>query len=242
MGARAAAVLVIGAGVGVVAWIAATRDAQAAVEGDAAAWGRSILAAVSEAGSAALSVVPVEVLDAVLPVYYGAENFIYSATGDRMEVSAAGLARLLQHEGVGPGSVKGVRHVPYQDQAGLWTIGYGHLIKAGESFVEISEAEAVALRQADQKIAEDAVNSAVTVPLTQPMFDALVSFAFNVGVGAFRGSTLLRELNSGDYAGARARFAEWNKVTVRGVKVVSNGLIARRELEADLFVSGGGFA
>jgi lysozyme len=244
--ARAAAVVLVGGLAGVAAWLAVSRQASAAAvveDGGASGWGADLIAVVNDAGSALLGAVPESALDIALPLIYGAENFVYSATGDRMQTSAAGLAALLQHEGVGPGSMKGVRHVPYQDQGGRWTIGYGHLIKAGESFTEISEAEAVELRSADLRIAEDAVNSAVAVPLTQPMFDALVDFAFNVGVGAFRNSTLLAELNRGNYAAARDQFAAWNKITLAdGSKVVSNGLVARRELEAALFVSGGGFA
>jgi len=193
------------------------------------------------AAGAVVDSLPAPLLDAVLSFYYGAESaVIQAAGGELMKTSPAGLAALLAHEGVGPGSVRGVRHVPYQDQAGLWTIGYGHLLSGGEWYDEISEAQAVELRLADQAEAEDAVNGAVSVQLSQSMFDALVSLVFNIGAGAFRRSTLLALLNAGDYAGAQAQFSVWNKVTLpSGEKVASAGLVARRALEADLFGAGG---
>jgi hypothetical protein len=81
---------------------------------------------------------------------------------------------------------------------------------------------------------ENCVNDAVKVPLTQNQFDALVSFTFNVGCGALRESTLLRELNDRDYNAARREFARWNK----GGGRVLPGLTRRRAAEAKLF--GGG--
>jgi lysozyme len=79
--------------------------------------------------------------------------------------------------------------------------------------------------------AEQVVNHAVKVPITQDEFNALVDFVFNVGAGNFDSSTLLRELNAGDYAGAADQFARWD---LAGGKVVE-GLLRRRVAEADLF-------
>src|SRR5690606_2615038 len=66
-------------------------------------------------------------------------------------------------------------------------------------------------------------------------FDALVSLAFNIGIGAFSGSSALRELNAGRIANVPAKMQLWNKITVGGKKVVSNGLVRRRAAEAALF-------
>lgn len=93
----------------------------------------------------------------------------------------------------------------YQDQHGIWTIGYGHTggVHPGET---ITEHEAEALLEEDIQAAVRCVNQFVTVKLTQPEFDALVDFAFNVGAGNFRGSTLLREVNTGHFPEAAAQF------------------------------------
>ena len=82
---------------------------------------------------------------------------------------------------------------------------------------------------------EKAVNKYVNVEITQSMFDALVSFSFNVGATAFRKSTLLQKLNKGDYDGAADEFLRWNK---GGGKVLA-GLTKRRKAERQLFLSDG---
>lgn len=131
--------------------------------------------------------------------------------------------------------VEGWSEVPYKDAAGLWTIGYGHLIKPGENYTIMTDIEGEQILKMDLKIAEDAVNKFVSVELSQNMFDALVSFVFNVGVGAFEDSTLLKVLNEGDYQEAQNQMARWNKVTINGQKVVNQGLVSRREQEQELF-------
>ncbi|EDH9820259.1 TPA_asm: lysozyme, partial [Salmonella enterica subsp. enterica serovar Typhimurium] len=80
---------------------------------------------------------------------------------------------------------------------------------------------------------ENDVSRLVKVKLTQGQFDALVSFAYNLGARTLSSSTLLRKLNSGDYAGAADEFLRWNKA---GGKVL-NGLTRRREAERALFLS-----
>jgi len=81
----------------------------------------------------------------------------------------------------------------------------------------------------------DSVASNVKVPLTQEQFDALVSFAFNVGEGNFESSTLLEKLNAGHPEQVPAQLKRWNKVTINGQKVASKGLTRRRGREAKLF-------
>lgn len=119
----------------------------------------------------------------------------------------------------------------YRDQGGLWTIGYGHLIKKGETFKEpMTHEEGLDLLAKDMAAAEKAVNT-VRVALTQNQFDALVSLVFNIGGGNFSASTLLRKLNDADYEGAANQFKAWRYV--KGKE--SQGLLNRRTQEAELF-------
>lgn len=126
----------------------------------------------------------------------------------------------------------------YKCPAGVWTIGYGHTGKvdgkAISSGMRITQAKAVQLLREDLASFEAAVNAAVKALITQNMFDALVSFAYNCGAGALRNSTLLKKLNAGDYSGAADEFQKWNK---SGGKVL-NGLVRRREAERKLFLNG----
>lgn len=128
---------------------------------------------------------------------------------------------------------EGLRLAVYPDEAGLPTIGYGHLIKPDESFTVISIAQAEALLNADLQPARAAVGKYVTVPLNENQRAALVSLVFNIGVGAFVASTLLNVLNEYDYRGAAAQFDRW---VYAGGKV-SKGLQTRRAAEKALFLS-----
>ncbi|MNR27868.1 Lysozyme RrrD [compost metagenome] len=120
----------------------------------------------------------------------------------------------------------------YQDSVGVWTIGYGHTIgvKPGD---RITQAQADLTLMRDLTIYETGVSNMVLKPITQGQFDALVSFAFNLGIGALGKSTLLQKLNAGDPVGAVMEFQRW--VYAGGKKL--NGLVKRREAERDLFVS-----
>jgi len=96
---------------------------------------------------------------------------------------------------------------------------------------EITQAQAVELLAADVERHADGVRRLVDVPLTQNQFDSLVSLVFNIGIGAFQRSTLLKKLNDSDYEGAQAEFARWVYAGGRRLK----GLERRREAEAKLF-------
>ena len=121
---------------------------------------------------------------------------------------------------------EGVRLTAYQDQVGVWTIGYGHTrgVRPGDTCT-LEQAQAWLLE--DIAICEQDVNTHVKVPLTQGEFDALVDFAFNLGCASLNGSTLLRLLNAGDYHGAAAEFERWDHA---GGKAVA-GLLRRRQAE-----------
>jgi lysozyme len=118
----------------------------------------------------------------------------------------------------------------YQDQRGLWTIGYGHTANVHPGMT-ITQDEAEAFLMIDIHSAAACVNQMVKIKLTQPQFDSLVDFAFNVGVNSFRRSTLLREINSGKLPEALAQFNLWDHCG----GIVSSGLLRRRKAEAAEF-------
>ena len=93
--------------------------------------------------------------------------------------------------------------------AGYPTIGYGHLVRSGESFNEISETEAEEILRKDVESAERAVLRLVSVPLTDGQFDALVSFTFNLGSGAFQRSSLRRKVNRQAHAEVPEQLMRW---------------------------------
>jgi len=112
-----------------------------------------------------------------------------------------------------------------------WTCGYGHTGRDVTNGTTCDAAQAATWFKCDVAAPERAVNLMVAVPLTQNQFDALVSFAFNVGIAAEAHSTMLRKVNALDYEGAAAEFVKWDHVN--GVEVP--GLKRRREAERDLF-------
>ncbi|BEO35863.1 hypothetical protein SMQE32_48000 (plasmid) [Serratia marcescens] len=126
---------------------------------------------------------------------------------------------------------EGLRLHTYKCPADRWTIGYGHTADVSANDV-ITEAQAISLLYQDVAESERAVNKYVHVPLTQNQFDALVSFVFNLGVGSFRTSTLLKKLNTGDYDDAAQEFGRWIHA---GGKALP-GLVRRREAERALFL------
>jgi len=122
----------------------------------------------------------------------------------------------------------------YWDKYGaVWTIGWGHTRTAKRDMV-ITLTDAERLLIEDVRNAVQSVNNFVKTQLTQSMFDALVSFTFNVGSGALQTSTLLKLLNSGDIKGAAAELLRW---TFAG-KQRLNGLVRRRLAEQNLFLKG----
>lgn len=128
---------------------------------------------------------------------------------------------------------EGLEQEPYADVGGKLTIGYGHLIKPGEFFGHITEKQAYDLLREDVKVAEAYIKRYVKVPLNANQFAALTSLVYNIGPGNFRRSTLLSQLNDGNYARAAEEFLRWNKVNGESVL----GLTRRRESEKELFES-----
>lgn len=140
-----------------------------------------------------------------------------------MRISAKGLAIIKEFEGC-----RLTAYLPTPND--VPTIGYGSTkgVKLGDVW---TQAQADAALVDDVRDAEECVTGAVTVPLQQEEFDALVSLVFNIGCGAFRKSTLLRKLNDADYDGAALEFRRWDKQAGQ----VLAGLARRRMAEAKLF-------
>lgn len=137
----------------------------------------------------------------------------------------AGLALIKQYEGC---SLKA-----YKCPAGVWTIGYGRTtkVKAGDN---CSQAQADAWLIEEYDAFERQVLASARVKLSDAQAGALVSFAYNVGIAALKGSTLVRKVNAGDYEGAAIEFGRWNKAAGK----VLAGLTKRRAAESALFRGG----
>ena len=140
-----------------------------------------------------------------------------------MKVSQKGIDLIKKFEGFSA--------TEYTCSAGKHTIGYGHVLKEGEQYEIITNAQAEELLRQDIETAEYTVNKAVLPNLTQNRFDALVSLVYNWGGGNFLRSNGLRALNHEDYEGAIEEFSEVNKVNGK----VSAGLVSRRRAEAELW-------
>ena len=139
-----------------------------------------------------------------------------------MKISIEGLALIKKFEGL--------ELEAYRCAAGVLTIGYGHTKGVTEG-QKITKAEADEMLVLEMEEYEKAVNDAVTISIDQCMFDALVSWTYNLGPSNLNASTMLKVLNGGDYDGVPAQIKRWNKA---GGKVL-DGLIRRRNAEALLF-------
>ena len=141
-------------------------------------------------------------------------------------VTDGGLALIKRFEGFAP--------EVYICPGGWPTIGYGHVVRDDErdQFAGgIDEAAAEELLRRDVESAERAVVRLIRVPLEDGQFDALGSFAFNLGAGALQRSTLRRKVNRGEHGAVPAEFRRWVFAGGRRLK----GLVRRREAEAGLY-------
>lgn len=146
-------------------------------------------------------------------------------------VTDVGIKMIKQWEGLKLYAYRNFQNEP-------WTIGHGHTSAAGipnvREGMRINEVEAEEILKADLRKFEEDVSSLVKVPLTPHQFDALVSFAFNVGTGALHKSTLLKKLNAGDYDSVPGELMKW--VKSKGKRM--QGLVNRRSAEAGLWAKG----
>lgn len=156
-----------------------------------------------------------------------------------------GIAALKQCEGA---VIRNGMHVIYDDKTGRVvpenaplppgaTIGYGHLVLAGEDFRNgISEVAATELLRHDIAVAESAVNNCITAPLRQNQFDALVMLAYNIGADNFANSTVVKYINNPEYRSTiypslESAWRAWNRSGGR----IMPGLRIRRDTEWKIF-------
>ena len=151
--------------------------------------------------------------------------YIYIMRNDNdMKTSEVGVELIKEFEGC--------KQVAYQDSVGVWTIGYGHTKDVYEGQLAIKKTIERWLQE-DLEEFESYVSKLVKVELNQNQFDALVAWTYNLGPTNLKESTMLRKLNYGDYASVPDEMRRWNKA---GGEVL-NGLVRRRDAEANLFSS-----
>jgi len=146
----------------------------------------------------------------------------------RHRVSRAAIELLKRFEGY--------RRHAAQLPDGRWMIGYGHTLTAREG-AEVSESDAEALLVYDLISVQHAVNENVYAPLSQNQFDALCSFAFNVGLDNFRRSQVLKRINAGAFVQAACAMELWRKADFEGERIVVDALVRRRAAEKALFLT-----
>ncbi|MCH7339871.1 lysozyme [Acinetobacter higginsii] len=162
---------------------------------------------------------------------YDTGDMLGAAFDFEMSISAHGINLITSFEDL--------KLHAYDDGVGVWSIGFGTTVYP--TGVRVKQGDYCTLEQAksffqhDLKYFQKAINEAVTVPLSQNQFDALVSLAYNIGSNAFKNSTLLKYLNALAYQDAADQFLVWNK----GGGKVLKGLVRRREAERKLFLRRG---
>lgn len=151
-----------------------------------------------------------------------------------MRIEKAGIQLIKKWEGF--------KSKPYLCSAGVPSIGYGSTYYRNGTKVTLKdkaitepEANSLMIDILDRDFVPK-IDKLVHVEIGQKMFDALCAFAYNVGIGGFTDSTLLKKVNSLDFAGASAEFPKWNKAKNKdGTKVAVQGLTNRRADERKLF-------
>lgn len=146
---------------------------------------------------------------------------------EEMKASSNGINLIIKFEGFSP--------KVYICPAGYATIGYGHLIKDNEPYLaaELTKEEAQKLLGQDLSRFEKGIVTMTSAKLSQNQFDALCSFTFNLGLGAYQRSTLRMKINRGEYFDASLELLKW----IRGGGRVLPGLVKRRHAERELFLS-----
>lgn len=166
-----------------------------------------------------------------------------------MRINQAGINLIKSFEGILDGDPSTANLDPYADPVGILTIGWGHAIVFGKKMlrnnpsdkalakriypngISISEAEEL-LRQ-DIENHTNGIRNMIKVPLNDNQFSAVASLAFNIGVNAFRRSSVLTNINKENFLKAADAFRMWNKASGRILK----GLVRRREAERELFLN-----
>jgi GH24 family phage-related lysozyme (muramidase) len=166
----------------------------------------------------------------------------YAGFWQKVKVSEAAIRMIKHHEGV--------RLRPYRCPALLWTVGVGHVIDPSHIGVKYEDRKSLpipsgwdrvlSMGEVDALLAQDLAKFERGVARLCPssvsnqgQFDALVSFAFNVGLGNLQRSSLRMKINRGDLEDAAEEFMKWTKAAGR----VLPGLVKRRNDERALFLS-----
>ncbi|HEX4182782.1 MAG TPA: lysozyme [Caulobacteraceae bacterium] len=131
---------------------------------------------------------------------------------------------------------EGFRRSAAQLPDGRWTIGYGHSRSAREG-AQVSEDDASALLLYDLGEITLALNELIFTPLNQNQFDAIASFAMNIGLEEFRGSSVLLRLNEGSMLQAASAIELWRRADFEGERIVVDALVRRRAAEKALFLT-----
>lgn len=134
---------------------------------------------------------------------------------------------------------EGLRRTAARLPDGRWTVGYGHT-RSARAGAEVSQADAEALLYFDLLPVMEAVNGLVTIDLAQNQFDALVAFAHNIGVDAFRDSDVLKRVNEGRLTEAALALEVWRKADLNDGPAVLDALVRRRAAEKALFLNDSG--
>ncbi len=147
-----------------------------------------------------------------------------------MKINQAGLDLIKKYEGF--------RSRAYRDVVGVWTIGYGHTSMAG--LPRVTPGLKISRQQGESILARDVekfsrqIRPLIHVKLNDNQFSALVSFAYNVGVGGFKRSSVLQRVNTGRFDAVPNRLSLWVKAGGKTLK----GLVRRRAAEGELFLAG----
>lgn len=145
----------------------------------------------------------------------------------RLRINEAGLRIIKESEGL---------RLEAYNVGGQWLIGYGHT-RTARAGMKISEAEADRLLREDVEGAEESVRAVVTAPLNENQFSAMVSLAYNLGIGGFKKTTVFERINKGDYQGAADGFLNHDRARVdRQLKPIAH-LTERRQKERALFLT-----
>ncbi len=128
---------------------------------------------------------------------------------------------------------EGCRLKAYRDMADVTTIGWGHTSQFITDGMIITQAQADQFLANDLSVCDACIDHHVTVKLNQNQRDAIADFIFNEGAGHFASSTLLRDLNAGNYNGASAQFLVWDIAAGHHVEQLHE----RRQAEINLFLS-----
>lgn len=131
---------------------------------------------------------------------------------------------------------EGYMPFPYKDIAGIDTVGYGYVLRPGDKFTyPLLPPDADKLLRKTMGTFERDINRVVLIKLQQHQFDAIASLTYNIGSGAFTGSTVLKRVNARRHAEVPDGFLMWNKARIEGVLKPVKALTLRRREEANLY-------